>query len=299
MFNLNIHEEVKDALAENRGVVALESTVIAHGLPTPVNIETTLAMMAAIREQSAVPALIAIFDGQVIIGTSSALVERLADKKASIKKVSCRDIAYTIARKESGATTVSATMTIAAMAGIRVFATGGIGGVHRHVESSMDISADLITLSRRPVAVVCAGAKSILDVPKTLEMLETFGVPVVGFGTDYFPEFYSLSNNYRLHMRCDTPQSLSEVVRLHLSLGQSGLVVAQPIDEQLALPHALMEQHINEAIKKAERASVSGKDLTPFLLKEIASITKEQSIKSNCALLINNARLGAKIARLL
>lgn len=294
-FPLTIHEEVKDALLEKRGVVALESTVIAHGLPYPHNLATTSAMLAAIRKKGAIPALIAIIDGAIRVGVPSTLIERLADESAPIRKVSRRDIAYTMASKADGATTVSATMCIAKRAGISVFATGGIGGVHRGVASSMDISADILELAQTPVAVVCAGAKSILDVPKTLEMLESHGVPVIGFRTDYFPEFYSLSTNHRLLMRSESPAMLSEVIRLHLSLGRSGIVVAQPIDEAHALPQALIEKHIADALLKAERLEVRGKDLTPFLLKAIAQKTDAKSIASNCALLINNAALAASI----
>lgn len=298
-FPILIHEEVKDSLSESRAIVALESTVIAHGLPSPVNIDTTRAMIQAVREQGAIPALIAIIDGVVRVGITSAELERLADDKAPVRKVSRRDIAFTMATKATGATTVSATMAIAARAGIRLFATGGIGGVHRGAATSMDISADIFELAHTPVAVICAGAKSILDVPKTLELLESYGVPVIGFGTDYFPEFYSLSTTHRLCMRCNNAHELSELIKLHLSLKKSGLVIAQPIDEARALPHALIESHIAEALKKAERAQVCGKDLTPFLLQAIAQSTNELSIAANSALLINNAALAGSIGRIM
>lgn len=293
-----IQEEVEDALSRGRGVVALESTVIAHGLPYPYNFDTTSAMIAAIREEGSVPALIAIIDGVVTVGMSSALIERLADPKASVLKVSRRDLAYAIAKKAVGATTVSATMLIASMAGIKVFATGGIGGVHRGALESMDISADIMELSKTPVAVVCAGAKSILDIAKTLEMLETNGVPVIGYGSDFFPEFYSVGHKHKLSMRCDTPREAALIARLHLGMNQGGLVIAQPIDEQDALPPQLVEEIIAHAIIKAQTAHIRGKEVTPFLLAEIARGTKEESIRSNCSLLIKNARLASRIAKI-
>lgn len=296
-FPIDIHEEVKDALNEGRAVVALESTVISHGLPHPKNIEVTYSMMTAIREHGAVPALIAIADGSLLVGANSSLIERLSDKNSSVRKVSRRDIAFCLAKKELGATTVSATMIASALAGIRIFATGGIGGVHRGAETSMDISADLAELAKTPVAVVCAGAKSILDIAKTLELLESLGVPVFGYDTNYFPEFYCRGTKHRLHMRANTPLEIAEILRLHFSLDQGGAIVAQEIDASQALSSEFVEEIIIAAESEAHRVNKSGADLTPFLLREIAIRSDNKSIASNCALLINNARLAADIAK--
>lgn len=293
---LIISEEIKDALNEKRGVVALESTVIAHGLPYPKNKETTLKMMKAIRDEGAVPALIAIVDGNLFVGSSSVVLERLIDNKSKVLKVSSRDIAYCLATKSIGATTVSATMNIASLAGIRIFATGGIGGVHRGSEQTMDISADIIELSKTPVAVVCAGAKSILDIAKTLEMLETNGVPVIGYLVDYFPEFYCIGDQYHLDTRCDDIGLIKAMIDMHMGLKKSGMIIANSIDENNALPKAVIENALDEALKDAFNNKIQGKELTPFLLKNIALITQEKSVDCNCALLESNARLAARIA---
>lgn len=298
-FPLLIAEEIKDALASGQGVVALESTVISHGLPFPENIAAAHALMAAVREEGAVPALIAIVDGFLSVGIKGLAIERLADPSSEVRKVSRRDIAFCLAKKTMGATTVSATMMASHLAGIRVFATGGIGGVHRGAEQSLDISADLYELAKTPVAVVCAGAKSILDIPKTLELLESYGVPILGYRTDYFPEFYCIGDEHKLHMRCESAEALAEVLRLHLSIGHSGAVVAQPIDDRHAFSKTIIEKIIIEAERAAMLAKTRGGELTPFLLREIARRSEGKSIESNCALLINNARLAAVVSRLL
>ncbi len=293
---LAVTPEVADALASGRPVVALESTIIAHGMPYPRNLETARTVEAIIRDEGAVPATIAVLDGQIRVGLEEAALERLATAP-DIAKLSRRDMAVALAEGGDGATTVAATMLCAHLAGIRIFVTGGIGGVHRGAETSMDVSADLEELARTPVAVICAGAKAILDLPKTLEYLETRGVPVIGFGAEEFPAFYCRSSGLYLDHRCDTPESVAAIIDAQMSMpGAGGLVVANPVPEADALDRTEMDAAIAEAIGEAEAQAVGGKDVTPFLLARIAEITGGRSLDANIALVKNNARIGARIA---
>lgn len=294
---LIIHDEVATALTENKAVVALESTVIAHGLPYPDNLTIAKDLDQAVRKEGAVPATIALIHGFIHVGLDSLALERLADPKASARKVSRRDIAFTLSQKILGATTVSATMLLAHYAGIKIFATGGIGGVHRGAEYSMDISADLYELSTTPVAVVCAGAKSILDLAKTLEVLETLGVPVWGYETENFPEFFCRGERYILDMHFDSIYNLAQALKIHWKLGlKNGVVIAQNVPKAFALDPNLIELVIKDALLEADRAHIQGKALTPFLLGKIAQKSEGQSLSANKALLLENARLAAQIA---
>jgi pseudouridine-5'-phosphate glycosidase len=295
---LQVRPDVAEALEEHRPVVALESTLIVHGLPWPLNLETARAAEAAICSEGAVPATIAVLEGRPTIGLDERELELLA-KQRDVLKASRRDLAVAIARKLTAATTVAATMLLAHQAGIRLFATGGIGGAHRDTAQPWDISADLFELARTPVAVICAGAKSILDIPRTLEILETEGVPVVGYGTDEFPAFYVHSSGEPITARVDTPRQAADLCRAHWSLGGAGVVLAQPVDRHVALePESFMS-----ALSTAERAAmgtgVRGKELTPFLLGRLAEITEGQTLRANYALVIANARLAAQVARAL
>lgn len=292
---LALHPEVAAALAENRPVVALESTLIAHGLPWPLNLETARAAEAAIRAEAAVPATIAVWEGRPTIGLTDEQTEMLASE-GGILKASRRDLATAVATRRTAATTVAATMFLAHRAGIRLFATGGIGGVHRHSEKSGDVSADLPELARTPVAVVCAGAKNILDLRRTLEMLETLSVPVIGYRTATFPAFYLPSSGERVPVTLDEPEDVAELVRAHWALGGGGVVVAQPI----AAEEALSVSEWNKALAEAERlmmaGDVHGKDVTPYLLACIAELTEGRSLRANRALIVANARLAARVA---
>ncbi len=277
--------------------MALESTIIAHGMPYPQNTETAREVEAIVRKAGAVPATIAILDGVAKVGLTEMELESLGREGKEIRKVSTRDIAHAIARRQHGATTVAATMRLAAMAGIAVFATGGIGGVHRGGERSFDISADLTEISQSNVAVVTAGAKAILDLPLTLETLETLGVPVIGYGTDEFPAFYSRESGCRLAMRCDTASEIADIMHAKWSMGlKGGLVVANPIPEEAEIPAGELAPAIEAALERADEKNISGKDVTPFLLAEIARITEGRSLKANIALVKNNARLAAEVA---
>jgi len=292
-----IHDEVAVALKENKAVVALESTVIAHGLPYPDNLAIAKELDHAVRREGAIPAMIALMDGFIRVGLNNLALEQLADPRAMAKKVSRRDLAYTLGSKSLGATTVSATMLLAHLARIKIFATGGIGGVHRGGERSMDISADLYELGSTPVAVVCAGAKSILDVAKTLEVLETLGVAVWGFETKRFPEFFCLGARYELDMHFDCVNNLATALNIHWDLGlKTGVVIAQAVPETFALDQNIIEAVIQEATSEAHDAHVQGKALTPYLLGKIAQKSQGQSLIANRALLIENARLAARIA---
>ena len=289
---------IREAIAAHRPVVALESTVIAHGLPFPTNLETARLLEADIRGAGAVPATIAIADGTVIVGADDTLLERLATEPG-VGKVSTRDFGPLLARGQSGglgATTVATTVEIAAAAGITIFATGGIGGVHRGAEKTLDISADLLAIARHPVAVVCAGAKLILDLRKTLEVLETLGVPVVGFATDELPAFYARSSGLPLRHRADDAIAAARIVRAQLDR-RMGVVIAVPIPEDAALDRADMEEEIGRALADAERAGVSGASLTPFLLGRMSDSTSGRTLAANVALLRNNARIAAAIAQ--
>jgi pseudouridine-5'-phosphate glycosidase len=293
---LTISTEVRAALAEGKPVVALESTVIAHGLPYPANLEIARDMEAAIREEGAVPATIGIHDGRIVVGLSSAEIEQLATAK-HVLKVSRRDLAVALATRQLGATTVAGTMLCASLAGIRFFATGGIGGVHRGAESSMDISADLTELSRTPMLVVCAGAKSILDLDLTLEYLETQGVPVLGWQTSELPAFYVRSSGRALQQRVDDLDTLAAIARAQWECGLHGLVVACPIPEQYALDPAPLEAATTEALRLAREQGVRGSATTPFLLAHVAKVTAGESVEANKALLLNNAHWAARFAR--
>ncbi|KYD14229.1 pseudouridine-5'-phosphate glycosidase [Saccharococcus caldoxylosilyticus] len=289
-------EEVEKAMKENKPVVALESTIISHGMPYPQNVETAKEVEQLICENGAVPATIAILDGKMKIGVNEEELEFLGTSK-EIEKVSRRDLPYVIAMKKHGATTVAATMICANMAGIKVFATGGIGGVHRGAEQTMDISADLQELARTNVAVVCAGAKSILDLGLTLEYLETNGVPVIGYGTDILPAFYSSTSPFKVNYRVDTPEEMAKLIATKWELGlNGGLVIANPIPKEDELEESYINSIIEEALKEAEEKQIAGKAVTPFLLDKIKTLTGGKSLEANIALVKNNAVLAAKIA---
>lgn len=293
---LNLSPEVTSALKEGRPVVALESTLITHGLPYPTNVETALAMETAIRAQDAVPATIAVLKGQIRVGLDAATIEHLAGLgQQNVRKCSRRDLPIVVGLGTDGATTVAGTMIVAHMAGIDVFSTGGIGGVHRG--HPFDVSADLIELGRTPITVVCSGAKSILDLPLTLEVLETQGVPVIGFQTDSLPAFYTQSSGLPVDVRVETPDAVAAIAeaRRTLELPQ-GILVTVPVPEADALPDDEAEAAIAEATRRAETAGITGKDVTPFVLGQVLELTGGRSRQANVALLINNARVGAQIA---
>jgi pseudouridine-5'-phosphate glycosidase len=294
---LDIAPEVAEALISSQPVVALESTIISHGMPYPKNVETAAAVEQAVREVGAVPATIAVSGGRLKVGLSADEIERLGNLGPKVIKCSRRDLPFVLARKEDGATTVAATMIIAAMAGIRVFATGGIGGVHRGVEETMDISADLEELARTNVAVVCAGIKSVLDIGRTLEYLETAGVPVVGYQTDTLPAFYSRSSGFPVDYRVDNAADAAAAMQIKWSMGlQGGLLIAVPIPEEHALDRDEIDDVIDEAIAEMRRQGITGKDTTPFLLARTAERTGGRSLEANIQLVINNARVAARIA---
>ena len=293
---MRILPEVRDALAAGEPVVALESTIITHGMPAPRNLETARAVEAAVRDGGAVPATIAILDGRISVGLDAEDLERLAAEK-DVAKVSRADLPAVLAGGGAGSTTVAATMICADLAGIRVFATGGIGGVHRGAEQSFDVSADLQELGRTPVAVVCAGAKAILDLPKTLEMLETLGVPVIGYGTDDLPAFYSRSCGLKAPLRGDSAAEIAAVMAAKWGLGLGGgLVIANPVPEGHDIPAAAIGTHIDAALAEAAAQGIQGKAVTPFLLARLEQLTGGASLEANIALVLNNARLAAAIA---
>lgn len=293
---LSTAEEVKIALAENRAVVALESTIISHGMPYPQNVETARRLEKIIRDEGAVPATIGLLDGTIRVGLDDAALERLGSA-TSVSKVSRRDLPYVLAKAKTGATTVAATMICAALAGIRIFATGGIGGVHRGGETSLDISADLQELSQTNVAVVCAGVKSILDIGRTLEVLETLGVPVIGYGTQAFPAFYTRRSGFEVDYRLDTPAEVAKLLQVKWTLGlNGGVVLATPVPKAAAMPVAEIERAVSTALEEAQSQGVQGKDVTPFLLSRIMKLTGGASLKTNIALVENNARVAARIA---
>ncbi|MDQ2674103.1 MAG: pseudouridine-5'-phosphate glycosidase [Chloroflexota bacterium] len=294
---LAISEEVSSALAEGRPVVALESSLISQGLPVPHNLETALASEAAIREAGAVPATTALEGGRFIVGADRAVLERLADPKRSIAKAASRDIGPLLAGRRLASTTVSATMRAAHLAGIAVFATGGIGGVHRGASQSFDVSSDIDELAATPVAVVCAGAKSILDLPATLELLETRRVPVVGYGTDELPAFYSTSSGLRLPHRVDSAQEAAAAIAAHRSIpGVGGILVVQPPPADLALDRAEVDGWIREALADADREGISGGAVTPHLLGHLARASEGRTLRVNIALIVANAGLAGRIA---
>ena len=293
---LDIKPEIKKALEEGKAVVALESTIISHGMPYPRNVETALNVEQIIRDNGAIPATIAIMDGKLKVGLSKDEIESLGKSSDAIK-CSRRDIPFILAKKLDGATTVASTMLIASIAGIKVFATGGIGGVHRGAQETFDISADLQELAHTDVAVVCASAKSILDIGLTLEYLETQGVPVVGFGTDELPAFYTSKSGFGVDYRVDTPEELAEALKTKWDLGiEGGVVVANPIPPEYEMDPAVIDSAISEAVREADLKGIKGKESTPFLLAKVKEITGGSSLDSNIQLVYNNAVLGAKIA---
>ena len=297
-MKVKLSTAVKSALKKGKPGVALESTIIAHGMPYPQNLEMARKVENIIMDEGAVPATIAIIDGELRAGLSAEELEGFAKNGPSIMKVSTRDIPYVVARNITGATTVASTMRIADMAGIAVFATGGMGGVHRGAEKTFDISADLSEFAQSNVAVVTAGAKAILDLALTLEVLETLGVPVVGYGTDEFPAFYSRSSRHTAPMRLNTPKEIAALMHAKWQLGlKGGVVVANPIPEAAEIPAEEIEPVILRALEGAKRANIIGKETTPYLLKAIVEATKGRSLTANIALVENNARLAAAIAK--
>jgi pseudouridine-5'-phosphate glycosidase len=296
MKYLNIQPEIKSAIQSGKPVVALESTIIAHGMPYPQNVQTAIEVETIIRENGAIPATIAILDGKLCVGLDNAQLEELG-KNNKVMKVSMRDIAYVLSNKIPGATTVASTIRIASLAGISVFVTGGIGGVHRDGENTMDISADLEEMAETAVTVVSAGVKSILDIGLTLEYLETKGIPVLTYGSDLFPSFYSRESGYKTPLRVDNPETIASMIRINREIGfNKAMLVANPIPAELEIPFSQMEVYITEAMNEARLRNVHGKNVTPFLLKNIAERSGGNSLKSNIALVKNNAKLGAEIA---
>ena len=294
---LDVKPEVAEAIAAGKPVVALESTIISHGMPYPQNARTALSVEQIIRDCGAVPATIAIIGGRLKAGLTPEEIEYFGKKGPKIAKASRRDLAVLCARGEDGATTVTTTMMIADMAGIRVFATGGVGGVHRGAETTMDISADLEELASTPVMVVCAGCKSILDLGLTLEYLETRGVPVIGYGTEILPAFYTRESGFRVDYRMDTPGEIARAFRIKNDMGlRGGMLVTNPIPEEYSMDPAIINQAIDEAVEEARRKGIHGKETTPFLLARIKDLTGGDSLDSNIQLVYNNARLAARIA---
>ena len=294
---LDISPEVQKALAEGRPVVALESTIISHGMPYPKNVETALLVEQTIRDHGAVPATIAVIGGRLKAGMTREEIEYLGKAGRAVAKASRRDLPALVAKKADGATTVTTTMIIAHMAGIKVFATGGIGGVHRGAETTMDISADLEELAQTPVMVVCAGAKAILDLGLTLEYLETKGVPVIGYGTDELPAFYTRKSGFGVDYRVDTPAELAEMFRAQRALGyQGGMLVTNPIPEEYAMDKTVIDKAIEQALAECKEQGIHGKETTPFLLARVTELTGGDSLESNIKLVINNARVAALTA---
>ena len=294
---LDISPEVQKALAEGKPVVALESTIISHGMPYPKNVETAMLVEKTIRDNGAVPATIAIIGGRLKAGLSPEEIEYLGKSGRKVAKVSRRDLAAIVARGADGATTVTTTMIIAHMAGIKVFATGGIGGGHRGAETTMDISADLEELASTPVMVVCAGAKSILDLGLTLEYLETKGVPVIGYGTDELPAFYTRRSGFGVDYRVDTPAQLAAMFKAQQELGmKGGMLVTNPIPEQYAMDKEVIDAAIDQAVKESKEQGIHGKETTPFLLARVVELTGGDSLESNIQLVLNNAIVASKTA---
>ena len=294
---LDLAPEVRAALAAGRPVVALESTIISHGMPYPQNVETALKVEQIIRENGAVPATIAVIGGLLKAGLSPEEIEYFGKKGRAIAKASRRDLAMLCARGEDGATTVTTTMIIAHMAGIKIFATGGIGGVHRGAQTTKDISADLEELAHTPVMVICAGAKSILDLGLTLEYLETHGVPVLGYGTKELPAFYTRHSGFGVDYEVDSPEELARAFKAQGDLGfTGGMLVTNPIPEEYSMPKDVIDAAIDRAIRECEEQGIRGKDTTPFLLARVAELTGGDSLASNIQLVFNNARLAARTA---
>ena len=295
---LDIKPEVAEALAAGKPVVALESTIISHGMPYPQNVQTALAVEQIDRENGAVPATIAVIGGRLKAGLSAEEIEYFGKKGLDIAKASRRDLAVLCARGEDGATTVTTTMMIAHMAGIKVFATGGIGGVHRGAETTMDISADLEELAQTPVMVVCAGAKSILDLGLTLEYLETHGVPVIGYETKKLPAFFTRESDFEVDYRMDSPAEIAKAFKVQNEMGlPGGMLVANPIPVEYSMEASVINAAIDQAVKEAEEKGIHGKETTPFLLARVTELTGGNSLESNIQLVFNNARLAAKTAK--
>ncbi|NLC32066.1 MAG: pseudouridine-5'-phosphate glycosidase [Clostridiales bacterium] len=297
MKHLKISKKIKKALLEGSPVIALESTIISHGMPFPQNVQTALECERIARENGAEPATIAIIGGKLCVGLTQEQIEYLGQTGQEVQKASRRDIPILIARKQDGATTVAATMILAAMAGIRVFATGGIGGVHRGAQTSMDISADLKELGQTPVAVVCAGAKSILDLALTLEYLETQGVPVIGYGTSELPAFYTDRSAYKVDYRMDSPKEIADAIKVQRQLGfAGGMLITNPIPRAYAMDADMIDASIHQALQEAREQCIKGKEITPFLLARVSELTGGDSLASNIQLVYNNVALAAKIS---
>lgn len=295
---LEINPEVQNAINNNLPIVALESTIISHGMPYPKNVETALHAEQIIRDNGAVPATIAIINGKLKVGLTKDEINYLGKKGRDVIKVSRRDIPYIVSQKKDGATTVSATMLIANFANIKIFATGGIGGVHRGAELTFDISCDLEELSKTNVSVVCAGAKAILDLPKTLEYLETKGVLVVGYKTEKLPAFYSSSSNYNVDLCVNTPQEIADMINIKNELNlEGGILITNPIPTEYEVPHNEIDEIINQAIIEMNEQNIIGKESTPFLLARICELTNGNSLESNIKLVYNNCKLAAEIAK--
>ena len=295
---LDLSPEVAEALQNGKPVVALESTIISHGMPYPQNVETALRVEQTIRDEGAVPATIAVIGGRLKAGLTPLEIEYLGKKGTAVTKTSRRDLPVLVARGQDGATTVATTMIVAALAGIRVFATGGVGGVHRGAEITMDISADLEELARTPVMVICAGAKSILDLGLTLEYLETKGVPVIGYGTEELPAFYTRKSGFKVDYRLDTPEEVAKafIAKQEMGLG-GGMLVTNPIPEEYSMDADRINAAIDEAVADAKRLGIHGKGTTPYLLARIKDLTGGDSLASNIQLVLNNARLAARVAK--
>lgn len=293
---VKISQEVKEAIKEKKPVVALESTIISHGMPYPKNVETALEVEKVVRENGAIPATIAIINGEIKIGLSKEEIEIIGKAGLSVTKTSRRDLAYVVANKLNGATTVAATMICAQMANIKIFATGGIGGVHRGAEKTMDISADLEELGKTNVAVICAGCKSILDMGLTLEYLETKGVPVYGYQTNILPAFYTRESDFKVN-KINSEQEVAKVLKTKWDLGlDGGVVITNPIPEEFSMDRKIIDKTILEALKEADEKGIKGKDITPFLLDKIQKLTSGKSLEANIKLVFNNAKLASKIA---
>ena len=297
MNYIDIKPEVAEALQNKQPVVALESTIISHGMPYPKNMETALQVEAVVRAEGAVPASIALMNGKIKIGLTESEIKLLAQKGREVIKTSRRDVPYVLSHKLTGATTVAATMIAAEKAGIKIFATGGIGGVHRGATETFDISADLQELAKTNVAVVCAGIKSILDLGLTLEYLETMGVPVLGYQTDELPAFYTRKSGFKVDYKMENPQEIAELLQVKWATGlNGGVVIANPVPEAYALDEHIMQNAIEQALAAQQKAGIKGKDSTPFLLAKVKELTSGQSLVSNIELVLNNARLAARIA---
>lgn len=294
---LDILPEIKTAIDQGKPIVALESTIISHGMPYPKNVETAKEVEKMVRDNGAIPATIAILGGRLKVGLNNQELEYLGKSGLNVTKASRRDIPFIVSRGEDGATTVAATMIIASLAGISLFATGGIGGVHRDGENSMDVSADLNELSNTNVSVICAGIKSILDIGRTLEYLETLGVPVVGYQTDLVPAFYARSSGYSVDYRANSAKEIAASLKAKYDLElNGGALITNPVPEEFALAPKDIENTINEAIQEMNKLGITGKDTTPFLLARIAEQTKGESLDTNIKLVLNNAKLAAEIA---